>query len=414
MRAMMTFALATAAASMAGPAARGSDFEVMTFWTSPSEAAALAVVRDAYVADGHTWLQRDFSDSALLRHESTSQFVTGTASAAAQWAFGQSISEMADAGMMTPIGDLVPTEGWADILSPFVVENVSTGGEFYLAPVGVHVENMMWMNRAVLEESGLAVPATWDDLIAAGRVLKARGITPISLPKDDWTRNILIRAVIADVAGRHEDLRKPGLTWDELVDHPAMEGIVETMIALRDLVTPPGEEVGWTKAAFALAEGRAGFYFMGDWVRGEFAAHGIKVDEQILCAVPPGNRWLQSLVIDGFYFPVLDDPHLVDAQGRLVEILMDPRVQLEFALKKGSVPVRTDVDFKKLDSCAADAHARMSDPSVAFHRLEPLTPDWNGNIRYVVTLLESLTPDGGNRTDVMAKLREIRKDSPAP
>ncbi len=414
MRALKTLFLATAVTCMTGPATLAGDFEVMTFWTSRSEAAALAVVRDAFVADGSTWRQRDFSDSSLLRRESTSQFVTGTPSAAAQWAFGQSITEMADAGMMTPIDELGSTDAWSRILPPFVLESISAGGELYIAPVGVHVENLMWMNRAVLEENGLSIPATWDDLIAAARVLKARGVTPIVLPKDDWPTNILIRNVIAGVAGSHEALRRPNLTWNELVDHPAMEEIVETIVSLRDLVTLSDERVRWTDAALDLAEGRAGFYFMGDWVRGEFAANGIKVDEQILCAFPPGNRWLQSLVIDGFYFPFLDDSHLIAAQGRLVEVLMDPRVQLEFALKKGSVPVRSDIDFKKLDSCAADAHARMSDPNVAFHRMEPLTPDWDGNIRYTVALLDSLMPDGGDVPDVMAKLRDIRKDSPTP
>src|SRR3712207_8682421 len=42
---------------------------------------------------------------------------------------------------------------------------------------------------------------------------------------------------------------------------------------------------------------------------------------------------------------------------------LDPVTQLEFNKRKGSIPVRLDVDVSSMDACAQKSHAAVSDPA---------------------------------------------------
>jgi glucose/mannose transport system substrate-binding protein len=54
---------------------------------------------------------------------------------------------------------------------------------------------------------------------------------------------------------------------------------------------------------------------------------------------------------DAFYFPKLDDPEKEAAQKRLAALLVSPEVQVAFNLKKGSLPIRGDVDLSAANDC---------------------------------------------------------------
>ena len=54
--------------------------------------------------------------------------------------------------------------------------------------------------------------------------------------------------------------------------------------------------------------------------------------------------------------------------------MLDPETQIEFNTKKGSVPVRLDVDVSSMDACAQLGAAALKDPArqVPTHRLPDL------------------------------------------
>jgi len=64
-----------------------------------------------------------------------------------------------------------------------------------------------------------------------------------------------------------------------------------------------------------------------------------------------GNTEVLNTGGDAFYFPVIDDPAVKAAQLRMASLLMSKEVQVAFNLKKGSLPVRSDVDARQT-SCA--------------------------------------------------------------
>ena len=58
----------------------------------------------------------------------------------------------------------------------------------------------------------------------------------------------------------------------------------------------------------------------------------------------------------------------------LAKMLLDPVTQIEFNKKKGSIPVRTDVDVSSLDICAQKGAKMAADPAQQAPSQELLTP----------------------------------------
>ncbi len=65
--------------------------------------------------------------------------------------------------------------------------------------------------------------------------------------------------------------------------------------------------------------------------------------------------------MDAFYFPKLDDPEKEAAQKRLAALLLKLAVQVAFNLKKGSLPIRGDIDLSTANGCMKKAGRLLAD-----------------------------------------------------
>ena len=75
---------------------------------------------------------------------------------------------------------------------------------------------------------------------------------------------------------------------------------------------------------------------------------------------------------DVFVFPVTKDKAQLATQDKLIEVLIDPTSQIEFNKKKGSIPVRMDVDVSSMDACAQKSHTVLGDPANQVEAMELL------------------------------------------
>jgi len=81
---------------------------------------------------------------------------------------------------------------------------------------------------------------------------------------------------------------------------------------------------------------------------------------------------------DVFVFPKNKNADNKAAQQKLAEMMISPAMQVAFNNKKGSIPIRTDVDLKGVDSCAKAGLAAVKENRLLESVQELLNPDAQG------------------------------------
>ncbi|MDE8344008.1 MAG: extracellular solute-binding protein, partial [Acidocella sp.] len=68
-------------------------------------------------------------------------------------------------------------------------------------PVNIHGQNWVFYNKKVFADAGITAPKTWEDVLADGPKLKAKGIIPLAHGGQKWQDKILFDAVLAGEGG---------------------------------------------------------------------------------------------------------------------------------------------------------------------------------------------------------------------
>ena len=123
-----------------------------------------------------------------------------------------------------------------------------------------------------------------------------------------------------------------------------------------------------------MIQGKAGMQFMGDWAKGEFTAAGQTPGKEYGCTVLGDHGIAYVMGGDVFVFPQLKDASQAKAQQLLARVLLEPDTQIKFAQKKGSIPVRLDIDTSSLDACARKASGWIHDANAQVPANEMLSP----------------------------------------
>ena len=107
----------------------------------------------------------------------------------------------------------------------------------------------------------------------------------------------------------------------------------------------------WNQATNLVITGQAGGQIMGDWAQGEFQVAGQTAGKDYSCLPGLGVNAVIQTGGDSFYFPLLKDEEKSKAQEVLASTMLSPATQVAFNLKKGSLPVRGDVDLNAANDC---------------------------------------------------------------
>ena len=107
----------------------------------------------------------------------------------------------------------------------------------------------------------------------------------------------------------------------------------------------------WNEAVGLVIQGKAAANIMGDWAGGEFAVANMVAGKDFDCLPGLGVTPVLNTGGDVFYFPKSADPAVTAAQMTLASSMVTKEVQVAFNLKKGSLPMRADVDLGAANDC---------------------------------------------------------------
>jgi glucose/mannose transport system substrate-binding protein len=352
---MMTrFRAAILAASVVLPmgAAQATDLEVTHWWTSGGEAAAVAELAKAFDATGNKWVDGAIAGSGgTARPIMISRITGGDPMGATQFNHGRQAEELVQAGLMRDLTDVATKEKWKDVIRPASLLDACTiDGKIYCAPVNIHSWQWLWLSNAAFKKAGVEVPKTWDEYVAAAPALEKAGIIPLALGGQAWQSAGLFDVLLISLGGKDLYLKVYKDKDAETATGPDMAKIFNAADDARKMSKGTNVQ-DWNQATNLVITGKAGGQVMGDWAQGEFQLANQKAGTDYSCLPGLGMNGFLATAGDAFYFPLLKDEDKAKAQEALAKTLLDPATQVAFNLKKGSLPVRGDVDLNAANDC---------------------------------------------------------------
>lgn len=366
--------------------AHAAELEVTHWWTSGGEAAAVAEFAKAFDATGNKWKDGAIAGSGgTARPIIVSRILGGDPMAATQLNHGRQAEELVEAGLMLDLTDVAEAGGWKDIVNPTgLLDSCTLDGKIYCVPVNIHSWQWLWLSHQAYKDAGVAVPTNWDEFVASAPALEAAGKIPLAMGQQAWQQSGAF-GVMSVAIGGLELRKKINVDKDaEAAAGPEMAKVFEAAAAARALATKSTVK-DWNQATNLVITGQAGAQIMGDWAQGEFQVANQIAGEDYSCLPGLGVNQVIDTGGDAFYFPKNDDPEITKAQKELAALMMSKSVQVAFNLKKGSLPVRGDVDLSTANDCMKKGLAILAAGDIIPSGDQLLSQDTQGQLEDLQT-----------------------------
>ncbi|TIX90316.1 ABC transporter substrate-binding protein [Rhizobium sp. P44RR-XXIV] len=355
MRRLMTtsalVALAVAGAAVGARAADVKEVQMLHWWTSGGEAAALNVLKQDLSKEGYAWKDVPVAggggDAAMTALKA--MVAAGNYPTASQM-LGYTVLDYAQEGVMGDLTETAKKEGWDKSVPKALQKFAVYKGKWVAAPVNVHSVNWLWINKAVMDKIGGTQPKTFDDLIALLDKAKAAGVVPLALGGQDWQEATMFDSIVLSTGGP-EFYKKAFNDLDEAsLKSDTMKKSFDNLAKITKYVDPNFSGRDWNLATAMVIKGDALVQVMGDWAKGEFVAAKKTPNTDYLCYRFPGTEG--SVIYNSDMFGMFNVPaDRKAAQVALATATLSKSFQSAFNVVKGSVPSRTDVPDTAFDAC---------------------------------------------------------------
>ncbi|MDR6387334.1 ABC transporter substrate-binding protein [Paraburkholderia caribensis] len=360
---------------------------VIHWWTSGGESAAIRQFADAYNQAGGQWVDNAVAGADQARATAINRIVGGDPPTAAQFNTSKQFHDLIDQGLLNNVDAVATKENWPGIFPQSILDSIKVNGHYYAAPVDIHMPAWFFYSKPVFAKAGIAGdPRSFDEFVGDLDKLKKAGVIPLALGGQPWQEKITFDAVFADVGGPDLYLKVYRDRDQNAVKSDAFRKVLASFKKLHDYVDAGSPGRNWNDATALVISGKAGVQIMGDWAKGEFSAAKQAPGKDFGCFPGFGPRSPYLVAGDVFVFPKTDNATAIKAQNLLATVMTSPQAQVAFSAKKGSIPIRPDVDVSQLDMCAKEGIAIMKDKSRQLPNPEMLlSPDMQGALTDVIT-----------------------------
>jgi glucose/mannose transport system substrate-binding protein len=410
---MKLLGMAAFGALLAAPTvSSAADIEVIHWWTSKGEAAAVAQFAAALNNDGQgdKWVDSAIALGETARQTVMQRVLGGDPPEAAQFNPGRQYEELIANGQLLELTDVATDGKWEEVIRPKQINSACLiDGKWWCVPVNIHSNYWAWYSKDAYKQAGVPEPKSLEEFVASAPKLKEAGIIPFAIGGDGngWQIQLLFQDMVTEGLGVAQRDKMYQDKDAGIAGGPEMVQVFTDLRALKSFTDDGYANRNWNDTTNLVITGKAGLQVMGDWARGEFAAAGLKGVEDFGCIIGLNeDKPLVSTDGDIFVFFKQDDPEVEAAQKRLANLLISPEVQVAFNNAKGSMPVRGDVDMSTADPCMQKALQAVEDPAkivVATNRY--ITENTNQAINELIGNFfanDSITPE-----DAAAQFAEI-------
>jgi glucose/mannose transport system substrate-binding protein len=346
--------------------AGGNDqVEVYSWWTGPGEEDGLhAMVTDfqkrypgirfinAAVSGGAGSNAKAILATRLLANDPPDSY---------QRHAGLELADDVRSGKVEDLTALYREQGWTDVFPKGLLDKLTIDGKVWAVPVNIHRANLMWYEPRTLAKLGISgPPKTWKDFLAQAQIIKAKGLTPLTIGPE-WTQKQLLETVLLGQLGAdgYERLWTNPSSWTEPQTVDALR-VYKQVLAVSDIASSAAD---WQPQIDRVTSGAAVYAVMGDWADSYLSVTKKLAWQRDYSAVAtPGSDGVYDFLSDSFTLPV-GARHPVAARDWLLEAGSTDGENL-FNPLKGSVPARLDADPAKYTGYLSWALRQWRDPKI--------------------------------------------------
>lgn len=367
--------------------AAGPKAEVIHWWTSGGESAAVKKFADAFRAAGGIWVDTAIAGDGQSRSVTINRIIGGKPPTAAQFNTSRQFLDLVEQDMLNNVDEIAIRDGWDKLLPESVLSMIKVKGHYMAAPADIHMPTWIWYSKAAFRKAGItSEPKSFDELFSALDKLKAAGLIPLAHGGQPWLENLVFVSVLANLGGKDLYLKILRDRDPKAINSEQFRKVLTSFKRLQSYVDAGSPGRNWNDATALLITGKAGIQMIGDWAKGEFTQAKQAPGKDFGCIAGFGANSPYIIQGDVFVFPKTSDKEAIAAQKLLASVITAPANQIEFSNLKGSIPIRTDIDVSKLDPCAQQGVAIMKDKSRQVGNGEMyMNPDQNGALADILT-----------------------------
>lgn len=337
--------------------------EVIHWWTSGGESAAIKQFADAYNKAGGQWVDNAIAGGDNARAAALNRIAGGNPPTAAQFNTSKQYHELIEAGLLSDLDNVAAKGNW-DQWMPTPIKNViKVKGRYYAVPVNIHSFAWFWYSKAVLNKAGVAEPKTEAEFWSALDKIKASGQVAFAQSGTMGYERGTFSAVLLHMGGR--DLYNSIYEKRDVnaIKSPAFKTVLEKFKKLHAYTDAGMPTRTWNDTTALLVTDRAGFQIVGDWAKGEFINANKVAGKDFGCFQGWGPKAPYMVSGDVFVLPKSSNKDVIKAQELLASVVTSPAAQVAFNNKKGAIPIRPDVEASSMDICAQAGVAALKDPA---------------------------------------------------
>lgn len=251
-------------------------------------------------------------------------------------------------GRLGNMTDVWEENGFVDSMNPKAAELSKYNGEYRAVPLGSHRLNNLFYNKQVLDDAGVDPSSltSHDALISAyEKIQKNTDAVPMAhSAKGPWTQLQLWAEIMLGEQGMDAYMNFINGEGDKAKVKSALQSMQEI---LENHITDDAATIGFTEANQKVIDGEAATIHQGNWAYSMYRKNdSFNFEEDWGWNAYPGTESMYVLHIDGFNFT--RDNKAPIKQEKWAKFVGQKDAQIEFGKRKGTVPLRTDIDSSKL------------------------------------------------------------------
>jgi glucose/mannose transport system substrate-binding protein len=324
--------------------------EIFHWWTAPGEREAadamFAALKEAYpdieVVENPVAGGGGVSHRVVLQ----ARLAAGIPPDTWQTLGGAELKSYVDGGYLEPLDDLWAELGYADVIPGPLAKAVTIDGHPYVVPLNMHIQNILYYNKALFDELGLEPPKNYEELIAACEAIKAAHpeMAPMGLgTKEKWEAAFVLDSLLLELGGPEYYVKLFKGEVDVSTDE-TFRAALERLQELSQYFNTDNAALTWDQSVGMVGAGDAGMVIMGTWAIGAFIkGSGWEPGVDFGAVTFPQEPERILLFHPDTYGLAVGAPHPQSTMDWL-RVVATPELQIPTDVTQGGMFARIDID----------------------------------------------------------------------